>query len=58
MKSLYVISLIGLSLSFSSANALEYVPDKDAVATALVKKEFSPYAGREFPTRLFIDLIN
>mgnify|MGYP001817127625 CR=1 FL=1 len=31
----------------------EYVPDKDAVAELHGKKEFSPYVGRQYPTRVF-----
>ena len=32
--------------------AQEYLPDKEGVASALTQKQFSPYAGRQFPTQV------
>jgi len=43
-------ALAGLSIA-SSAVAQDHVPTRDDLAKALGKQEFSPYAGRSFPTR-------
>jgi Protein of unknown function (DUF3604) len=37
----------------NTAMAQEYLPEKAGVANAMTKKEYSPYVGREFPTRAF-----
>jgi Protein of unknown function (DUF3604) len=43
---------LGLAASLaSSASANEYTQDKEAVSDVLGQKAFSPYAGREFPSR-------
>ena len=49
----YCLALCALSLSLVSLAAQDAVPDKDAVAEANVKPQFSPYAGRDFPTQVF-----
>ena len=43
-----------LSLAAMSASvfAVEYLPDKAGVTSAMTRKEYSPYVGREFPTRV------
>jgi hypothetical protein len=41
--------IIGLAIV---ASGQDQVPTKEAVASAIGKKEFSPYAGREYPTRV------
>ena len=45
-----------LAIAFASlaltATAQDQLPDKAAVAAKVSKKEYSPYAGRNFPTEL------
>ncbi|MEA1889839.1 MAG: DUF3604 domain-containing protein [Pseudomonadota bacterium] len=36
----------------STVYAQEYLPDKAGVTSAMTKQEYSPYVGREFPTRV------
>lgn len=52
---LFIVSGTGgfLQLASKAARAQEYLPEKAGVASALAKKEYSPYVGREFPTRAF-----
>ena len=53
MRCIMVLStIVALSLSTMSVLAQCQVPDKEGVAS-LSAPEFSPYAGREFPTRVF-----
>jgi hypothetical protein len=37
----------------SSAFAQEYLPKKEGVTSVMTKQEYSPYVGREFPTKVF-----
>jgi len=47
------ISLAILALGIAQPLlAQDQIPTKDAVAKSIGKKEFSPYAGRKFPTRV------
>jgi len=39
-----------LLLAAAPSLAVEYMPDKDGVASAMTQPKFSPYAGREYPT--------
>ena len=41
-------------LSVSLVVAQDQIPDKAAVAAKMSSTEFSPYAGREFPTRVYL----
>jgi len=57
MRKIHAINLLlvlaSLTLALGGgAWAVEYLPDKEGVAEAYVKKEYSPYVGREFPTRV------
>lgn len=57
-KAVTAISLIlGAStliqINVTPAFAQEYLPDKEGVVSAMIKKEYSPYAGREFPTQVY-----
>jgi hypothetical protein len=47
-----VLGVLVGALTATSAVAQDHTPDPDGVADALGKKEFSPYAGRRFPTRV------
>ena len=42
----------GLVVLAVSASAQDHTPDKDAVAHVHGKQEYSPYAGRSYPTRV------
>ena len=45
--------LLFSAITFSAAAlAVEYMPDKAEVVSAIGQKHFSPYAGRDFPTRV------
>ena len=44
-------ALLGLTIS-APAFSQEYLPDKAGVISAMTKQEYSPYVGREFPTRV------
>ena len=47
------ILLVGLILGFSTTgSAMDQIPDKAAVIHNMGQKEFSPYAGRDFPTQV------
>ena len=50
-RSITLLSLTCALISVSAA-AQDHTPDKDAIARAHAKKEYSPYVGREFPTRV------
>ncbi|MCZ6856594.1 MAG: DUF3604 domain-containing protein [Gemmatimonadetes bacterium] len=50
-RSITLLSLTCALISVSAA-AQDLTPDKDAIARAHAKKEYSPYVGREFPTRV------
>ena len=52
MKSQLLTTLCCLFVLNSTVYAQEYLPDKEGVASALTTKQFSPYAGREFPTQV------
>jgi len=47
----FVVASLILAFGYC-AWAVEYLPDKEGVAEKYVKKEYSPYVGREFPTRV------
>jgi hypothetical protein len=47
------LAIFGLVVTTLPTLAQEYTASKEAVTDRLVKKEFSPYAGREYPTRVF-----
>jgi len=48
-----VLGLAWILPPSSAALAQDQVPTRDAVARSIGKAEFSPYAGREYPTRVF-----
>ena len=53
MKRLLLSSILFTIFTLQNAvYAQEYLPDQEGVTSALTKKQFSPYAGREFPTRV------
>jgi hypothetical protein len=47
-----VSALIVVALAGTTVVAQEYASDKEKVASTLVKAEYSPYAGRDFPTEV------
>lgn len=49
---LMALAICILAASPPSVSAQDHLPDKAGVAKAFGKKEYSPYAGREFPTRV------
>ena len=53
MRPLLLTTILFSIFTFhNTVYAQEYLPDKEGVASALTKKQFSPYAGREFPTQV------
>ena len=53
MKSqLLAATLFSFIALHATAYAQEYLPDKAGVASAMTKQEYSPYVGREFPTKV------
>ena len=50
---LVLISLFGMVVMPVTGLAQEYTPSEDAVIENVSKSEFSPYVGREYPTRVF-----
>lgn len=53
MKRRHLTTIFFLVAAISTtAYAVEYLPDKAGVTSALGQKAFSPYAGRVFPTRV------
>ncbi len=48
----YFVVLCGLALMSTAVVAQEY-PDKEGVLSSIGKQEYSPYVGREYPTRVF-----
>ena len=48
---LILISLFGMVAMPVTGPAQEYVPSKDAVVEKHAKQEYSPFVGREYPTR-------
>jgi len=52
MKRLLTTALLGLSISSPSAFGQDYLPDKAGVTKAMTKQQYSPYVGRDFPTRV------
>ena len=51
VSSLFVLVVI-TALSNTAATAQDHVPTKDGVAKAIGNLEFSPYAGRSYPTKV------
>ena len=49
---LVALAICILAATPSSVLAQDHLPDKAGVAKTFGKKEYSPYAGREFPTRV------
>ena len=49
---LMALTICVLASTPSIVLAQDHLPDKAGVAAALGKKEYSPYVGREFPTRV------
>ena len=50
---LSAILILGMAATFTAASfAIDQTPDKDTVVKNIGRAEFSPYAGREFPTRV------
>ena len=47
-----ILTVLVLGIATVPALAQEYTPSKDAVAGAHDKTEYSPYAGREYPTNV------
>ena len=53
MRRLLLTTILFSIFTFhNTVYAQQYLPDKEGVASALAKKQFSPYAGREFPTQV------
>ena len=53
MKSeLLTATLFSFIAVYATAYAQEYLPDKAGVNSAMTKQEYSPYVGREFPTKV------
>jgi hypothetical protein len=48
-----ILTVLVLGIATVPALAQEYTPSKDAVAGAHDKTEYSPYAGREYPTNVY-----
>jgi hypothetical protein len=49
-----VMLLLVVTVTFTTvAAAQDQIPSKEAVADRMAKTEFSPYVGREYPTRVF-----
>jgi hypothetical protein len=48
-----ILLLIGAATFAPAATAQDQIPSKEAVADRMAKPKFSPYVGREFPTRVF-----
>jgi len=50
-----IMTLVILTLAVTTLPALaqDQIPSKDAVVEKYAKKEYSPYVGREYPTRVF-----
>ncbi|MEJ2580081.1 MAG: DUF3604 domain-containing protein, partial [Acidobacteriota bacterium] len=46
------IAVCCIGLAVSGVFAQEYTADKESVTSTIVKDEFSPYAGRDFPTEV------
>jgi hypothetical protein len=44
--------IVAFSAIPAATSAQEYLPDKAGVESAFTKQEYSPYVGREFPTRV------
>ena len=49
---LMALTICVLASTPSIVLAQDHLPDKAGVAATLGKKEYSPYVGREFPTRV------
>ena len=50
---LSAILILGMAATFTAASfAMDQTPDKDTVVKNMGRADFSPYAGREFPTRV------
>ena len=43
---------LAIMLATVPAIGQEYLPDKDAVTSVMITQEYSPYVGREFPTKV------
>jgi hypothetical protein len=52
MKPHRLLCTAGMLLGAVAAAGQDHTPDRDAIASAHARKEFSPYAGRSFPTRV------
>ena len=48
----FVITLCCLLLTATGVVAQEYTPDKEGVVSVIGQPEFSPWVGRDFPTKL------
>ena len=52
-------SLVALAIAMAAAFVLptatraQEIPTREAVANSIAKTEFSPYAGREYPTNVY-----
>ena len=45
--------VVAAFLTPSSAATQDQIPTRDAVANSIAQTEFSPYAGRDYPTDVF-----
>ena len=50
---LFLGVMTGSFLAAGLAHAQDAIPDEDAVNATIGRPEFSPYAGRDFPTRVY-----
>ena len=49
---LMTLAICVLAATSSNVSAQDHTPDKEKITESFGKKEYSPYAGREFPTRV------
>ena len=52
-RSAYVVSIASALVLATTAGAQDQLPSKGAVTTQLSEPQYSPYAGRNFPTQVF-----
>jgi len=52
-RSAYVVSIASALVLAITAGAQDQLPSKGAVTTQLSEPQYSPYAGRNFPTQVF-----
>ncbi len=52
IRHVVIVGAVASSLISFNAVAQDHTPDKDAIASAHAKQEYSPYVGRQYPTRV------